>query len=285
MRFYNASRRVFPRNYPLRMFALCFGAVHVPLAGFLLLGATTGEFSRTIFAALLLATVVGSGIAIAGIAGLLAPVRAATEAMSALRDGRPCGAIPAGGEDMAGELLASVAYAVRSTRQQIAQLEGIAGADMLTGLRNRRGFFAEIDRRGSPGGVVVIFDGDGFKAVNDDLGHTRGDEVLAAMGKRLAERFGEQAVLARWGGDEFLAFFPEAELGDVVPRLEQFEWSLSKEPLVEGRMIFFTCGYARLLTGSLTEIEGAIELADRMMYGAKPKRRARDGSPRAGMVA
>lgn len=285
MRFYHASRRIFPRNYPLRMFALCFGAVHVPLVGFLLLGAATGEFSWNVFGALLVATIIGSGIAIAGLAGMLQPIRAATDAISALRDGRPCGDIPAGGDDMAGELLASVAHAVRSTRQRIARLEGIAGTDTLTGLHNRRGFLAEIERRGRPGGVVVMFDGDGFKAINDDLGHARGDEVLAAMGARLAGMFGDTAIMARWGGDEFLAFFPGSDLGEVVPRLEKIERSLEREPLIEGRIVFFTSGYARILTGSTTEIEGAIELADRMMYGAKPRRREGWGARRTGMVA
>ena len=85
----------------------------------------------------------------------------------------------------------------------------IANVDSLTGLPNRRWFFAELERRhglaaNSGGGLAVgIIDLDGFKPVNDTYGHTTGDRVLAEVGERLSKAGGGQIALARLGGDEF----------------------------------------------------------------------------------
>ena len=89
--------------------------------------------------------------------------------------------------------------------QQIRQL---AYHDPLTGLPNRALFqaltgraIAETGRSG--GGVVLLLDLDRFKAINDSLGHSTGDQLLKSVGARLAETLGESAAVARFGGDEF----------------------------------------------------------------------------------
>lgn len=275
MIFYNATRRVLPRHYAARMFALCFSAVHIPLLTFLTAQAVLGNWSWTLFFALLAATVVGSVLAIVGLAGMLRPVEVATQAMRALRDGRPTARIPVGGPDMAGELLETVAHAVRANAARFEALEDLAETDMLTGLFNRRGFLAELDRMGNPPGVVAMFDADGFKAVNDRLGHAEGDHVLRQMGDRLARHFGKVAVLGRWGGDEFLVFFPDHRIEQVSARIAKISRSLVTAPLggPGDRPITFATGCAYCESGDDASLEQAIAAADADMFTAKERAR------------
>jgi diguanylate cyclase (GGDEF)-like protein len=98
---------------------------------------------------------------------------------------------------------------VMTLEQRIAYLETMVSSDELTGLLNRRGFMGAFTRahasakRGSPGGVIVVCDLDGFKQVNDLLGHAQGDEVLRQIGGILRRRIRKMDAAARFGGDEF----------------------------------------------------------------------------------
>jgi diguanylate cyclase (GGDEF)-like protein len=90
-----------------------------------------------------------------------------------------------------------------------------AGHDALTGLLNRRAFSEQFRnalddsaQSGEPLAVVVI-DLDGFKEVNDRLGHHRGDELLVEVGRRLRSIVGQDAIVARMGGDEFALVLTE----------------------------------------------------------------------------
>ncbi|MGV8872581.1 MAG: GGDEF domain-containing protein [Rhodococcus sp. (in: high G+C Gram-positive bacteria)] len=83
--------------------------------------------------------------------------------------------------------------------------------DPLTGLRNRRGLLAELDRcynevRFSDGAefVVLVLDLDKFKEVNDRYGHHHGDHVLEAVGHKIDTSFGENSISCRSGGEEFV---------------------------------------------------------------------------------
>ena len=90
--------------------------------------------------------------------------------------------------------------------QALADSRQLAHTDDLTGLINRRGFqergaVALAEAAGSL--AVLLVDLDGFKDVNDGLGHPTGDEVLRALGRRLARESKDAVVIARVGGDEF----------------------------------------------------------------------------------
>jgi diguanylate cyclase (GGDEF)-like protein len=106
----------------------------------------------------------------------------------------------------------------RSERKRCAnevRLAQIAHVDQLTGLPNRALFHEKADQLlTSPedaypaAAALLLCDLDGFKDVNDVLGHGVGDKLLAAVGKRLRERTDEAHVLARLGGDEFVFLMP-----------------------------------------------------------------------------
>jgi diguanylate cyclase (GGDEF)-like protein len=94
------------------------------------------------------------------------------------------------------------------------QLQELSGRDELTGLANRRTLFAELRRqldrvaRGASSAVLML-DLDGFKAVNDSLGHHAGDELLRDIASVLSQELRAIDVLARYGGDEFVVLLPD----------------------------------------------------------------------------
>ncbi len=107
-----------------------------------------------------------------------------------------------------------VAGASRTLRRQARENSRLARYDGLTGLPNRTLFLenasAALRRECSRGGAVAVLllDLDGFKEINDTLGHSTGDIVLCEIGRRLRSQVGEQALLARLAGDEYAVMQP-----------------------------------------------------------------------------
>jgi diguanylate cyclase (GGDEF)-like protein len=125
-------------------------------------------------------------------------------------------------DDVAAPVICGVIVDVTEERQRELKLEAEACRDSLTGLLNRRGFYRDMERALSrpeaPAGSLALFmvDLDGFKGVNDTLGHIAGDAVLSEVGRRLTTSLGERAVAARLGGDEFVVACPGMERNEAV---------------------------------------------------------------------
>lgn len=271
MRLYRATAFLFPRHYTIRMFLLCFLAVHMPLLAFLGFELTRGAWHWQTFAVLLGATVVGSAFAIAALAGLLVPVAVATRGLRALRDGQQMQDIPAGGPDMAGELLESVAHALRSTSARLDELKGLALTDPLTGLLNRRGFVEQLEQLPTGAGTLALLDGDRFKQVNDRLGHAEGDRVLRALADRLRDRLRKQDMAARWGGDEFVILLRETDEQEARAIVKRVQLSLRRRPIarLDGRPVNFSVGFAPLAGETMEAVTEAVKAADAEMYATK----------------
>lgn len=109
-----------------------------------------------------------------------------------------------------------VALVWKHAEDQSDLLEQLARQDPLTGIGNRRLFEErlayELPRHGETGRelVLIVMDLNGFKRVNDELGHGAGDLVLQAAAAALASAVGDQDTIARQGGDEFCVLVPEA---------------------------------------------------------------------------
>lgn len=271
MRLYRATAFLFPRHYTIRMFLLCFLAVHMPLLAFLGFELTRGAWHWKTFAVLLGATVVGSAFAIAALAGLLVPVAVATRGLRALRDGQQMQDIPAGGPDMAGELLESVAHALRSTSARLDELKGLALTDPLTGLLNRRGFVEQLEQLPTGAGTLALLDGDRFKQVNDRLGHAEGDRVLRALADRLRDRLRKQDMAARWGGDEFVILLRDTDEQEARAIVKRVQLSLRRRPIarLDGRPVNFSVGFAPLSGETMEAVTEAVKAADAEMYATK----------------
>ncbi len=112
--------------------------------------------------------------------------------------GRPCGAI-------------ATFTDISERRTILERLQHQAHHDQLTNLANRRLFHKELDRaisraeRHGCAVALVYMDLDGFKRINDTLGHRAGDEVLRTLAARLTAATREEELVSRYGGDEFVA--------------------------------------------------------------------------------
>ncbi len=128
---------------------------------------------------------------------------------------------------LAETLATPTAMALRSSdllaqlRAEVSIKEHQASHDALTGLANRTLYSAEVDRallERRPGSLVglMLIDLDGFKSLNDTLGHGAGDVFLQALATVLADVVGERGTVGRLGGDEFAVVMPDVrDLDDV----------------------------------------------------------------------
>ena len=167
----------------------------------------------------------------------------------------------------------ALAGAVASARRALAtrdnataradELRELARVDDLTGALNRRAFFARLDdelargRRAGTPVTLVLYDLDGFKAINDEHGHPTGDAALRAFAQRLGSNLRGSDSVGRIGGDEFALILIGADIDD------------------EERIL------ARLATGLRTAGTGQAEV--RSSFGAA--RFPEDGDSREVLVA
>jgi diguanylate cyclase (GGDEF)-like protein len=168
---------------------------------------------------------------------------------------------------------------ISELEERVAQLQGLAMTDEVTGAMNRRGFLAQLSRavdaarRGGPRGVLIILDLDGFKAVNDRFGHTVGDTVLRQVGRMLVGGVRKMDVAARLGGDEFALLLIGADEASARRRIQAFARGIS-EIALEGLALSASFGLAAF-DGREDEAQ-VLHRADMAMYAAK-----RRASPRA----
>ena len=136
---------------------------------------------------------------------------------------------------VAGQAL-TVHYLKHRLLQAEAVQRGMAERDPLTGLYNRRSFDDALARATADGGAaaLVLFDFDGFKAVNDDHGHPTGDAVLRAVAEACARVVRDGDYLARIGGDEFALVAPGAAGPGVERIVEALATAIAEAPSPEG---------------------------------------------------
>lgn len=169
-------------------------------------------------------------------------------------------------------------HALRTKLVEEAQtMARLAKTDPLTGLPNRRAFDDALKQlctaEPTPEFAVVIIDCDGFKAVNDALGHPIGDEALIQFSQRIRAVVRESDMVARLGGDEFVVLLPNAPVQvaqEVVRRLED---RLQVDLLIEGQPV--SIGGSIGMAHSSDGVEAILHVADRRMYRQKRKRKAR----------
>ncbi len=156
-----------------------------------------------------------------------------------------------------------------------AKLRHQALHDALTGLPNRRLFHARVDealQRAAVDGtepVVLFIDLDGFKAINDDLGHAAGDELLVAFAERLRGHVRPEELPARLGGDEF-AVLLEGGGPEVAEEVAQRLVGAVENPFsIRGRHLSVRLSIGVAPAASAAGVEELLANADVAMYAAK----------------
>jgi diguanylate cyclase (GGDEF)-like protein len=174
---------------------------------------------------------------------------------------------------------AVVEVLARRNEELLAQLTGEARMDRLTGIFNRRGFDerAAIElaraRREKASLAIIAFDLDYFKAVNDNFGHAAGDRVLARLGMLLKAEARDSDVVARIGGEEFVALLPRADAGDAHSFAERIRTSLASDDDPTAPSVTVSAGAVSALAPG--QVEPLLRSADIALYKAKLEGRNR----------
>jgi diguanylate cyclase (GGDEF)-like protein/PAS domain S-box-containing protein len=172
-------------------------------------------------------------------------------------------------------------------RRAEQQLEHQAHHDSLTGLGNRWDFLEHLatalhalspgNGRSAAGVAVLLFDLDRFKVVNDSLGHTAGDRLLAEVATRLADARGPDQTVARLGGDELVVLVPVVEGPDEAAELARALQDQIAQPVdIDGHETFVSVSVGVGFTDDpSTAAEDLLRDADAAMYVAKARGRDR----------
>lgn len=156
--------------------------------------------------------------------------------------------------------------------------------DSLTGLPNRRLFMERLERaferaRRHPqqSAAVLFMDLDGFKAINDRLGHAGGDILLNAIATRLKVCMRTSDTIARIGGDEFLVLLEGIQgIGEVEQIAERIHQELSLPFEVDGHQVFCSASIGISLVSAEYQLpEDILRAADAAMYRAKAQGKGR----------
>lgn len=174
------------------------------------------------------------------------------------------------------ELLARAIQCAAKQFMLQMQLKNLAIIDELTGLYNRRGFYALAERqlklacRAGRGMLLFFIDLDGLKKINDLSGHAEGDQSLKRTAQMLNKTFRDSDIVARLGGDEFAVLAVEASgysEATIRTRLQRYLHAVNAR--ATGPKISLSVGVARFDHRNPASIAELMAQADRAMYEHK----------------
>ena len=186
-------------------------------------------------------------------------------------------------DDEQGLIVVSL-YDLRERIQNEANIRKLAYSDQLTSLPNRAAFQKALDAlwaRSEDARLrfgVVLVDLDEFKDVNDQFGHSAGDEVLTETGRRLRASFGEDALVARLGGDEFAILLARGDdESELLAKAESCADALSNKIRLDD--VTIRCGASIGIAiahshDGITDAASLMKAADRALYHAKQSGRS-----------
>ena len=158
------------------------------------------------------------------------------------------------------------------------ELARLASADPLTGQLNRRAFLESLDRewqrafRYKSGLSLVMFDLDHFKSVNDTFGHDAGDRVICEFSELARGALRDIDIFGRWGGEEFIAALPHADLRAARVAAERIREAVARRRFnAEGDgplRVTVSIGVADIREGR-SPLQQMIKDADHALYEAK----------------
>lgn len=155
------------------------------------------------------------------------------------------------------------------------EIEYLSYHDQLTGLYNRRFFEEELKRLNTKRNYplsVLMFDVNGLKLVNDAFGHESGDLLLKTISSQLKETFRSDDIVARIGGDEFVALMPRTEEVELINLIQRFKAQVGQHS-VNRVPLSVSIGYSQL-THQESTFATVFRLAEDHMYEDKLKQSA-----------
>ena len=164
------------------------------------------------------------------------------------------------------------------------QLRSLSIHDDLTGLHNRRGFFAlarqqmKLAKRTGKSMILFFMDLDKMKWINDTLGHQEGDRALTDVGAVLSETFRELDIIGRMGGDEFAVLVLDAQDESGEKLLARLIANLERRNSAGGRRyaLSLSVGSAHYDPVNPSSLDDLIALADERMYAKKREKQEND---------
>jgi diguanylate cyclase (GGDEF)-like protein/PAS domain S-box-containing protein len=159
--------------------------------------------------------------------------------------------------------------------QFLAYYDALTGLPNRTLLQDRLGKALAGARRQKCKIALLFLDLDGFKIINDSLGHAVGDLLLQEVAERLKKWGREQDTVARLGGDEFLITLTQVkDLADVAVAAERLMDAMTAEFVVQGHFLNVSCSIGvSIFPEHGADCETLIKNADAAMYGAKERGR------------
>lgn len=165
-----------------------------------------------------------------------------------------------------------ISVAMKYQEKETMLFKADSETDAMTGLYNRRAFYAMMDEIKNHGTVndisIVIVDVNGLKQVNDEKGHTAGDELIIKTAESIHELYENHGRTFRIGGDEFAIIITEP-LDDVQDCVKQIQNRIAKSELEHSDKISVAIGVARGEDYLDLSVEELFEFADKAMYRDK----------------
>ena len=168
-------------------------------------------------------------------------------------------------------------HELRKTQAEVIEQEALATIDALTGVLLRRPFLerahlalANVQAAQQPAAVLML-DLDGFKRINDTLGHMAGDAVLQEVAHRVNRMVRPADLVGRFGGEEFICLLPGVDPADALGIAERMRESVAASPIiVNGRPVAQTVSIGlSAAPRDGHDLEALIAKADKALYSAK----------------
>ena len=165
---------------------------------------------------------------------------------------------------------------VNQLEDEMKRLSDEVSTDQLTQVANRRGLMqmfemerAKLERNGGALSIGLL-DIDNFKRLNDELGHSAGDEALKALAGTVSKTLRPGDHVARYGGEEFVVLLPETPVGEGEQVLTRLQRSLTNGLFMhKEKQVFVTFSAGVTAYRGTERIEEALERADQALYEAK----------------
>jgi len=170
--------------------------------------------------------------------------------------------------------LASQASVALENARLHANLQALSLTDPLTGLPNRRRLQIHLDKevaaaRRGRSLVVVVFDLDDFKIVNDTQGHLVGDDILRAFAQILDEENRAMNLVARYGGDEFVSILSDADMDGARLYIKRVTDRVVTDEVMAPLGVTVSIGLAEFDRASMKTMDDVVSAADSDMYRVK----------------